>query len=96
MNDETMKELGFEFEDGIAKLTKQAEGAIPNGTMVEKINSKPGEDGHDDGALARVMGSLLIPPGMTFPWGEAKYLYCVTWKDDPAKRPVFIVDWRVK
>lgn len=61
----------------VAFTRKQASGAIPNGVMVEKVNSEQG-DTHSDGARATVVGS----------WGPVdelpgRYFYFVEWEDVP-------------
>jgi hypothetical protein len=67
--------------------TGQAEGALPNGTRVRKINSKP-DDTHRDGALATILGSLAVP--------ESSHIgYFVEWDDLPGV-PVAIADFRVE
>jgi len=59
----------------------QAEGAIPNGTRVEKVKSDP-DDGHQDGDTATVRGSIS-----TF---ENRYLYAVEFDDVPGVKIVII------
>ncbi len=63
----------------VAFTSKQAPGAIPNGAVVEKVNSEPGDD-HTNGARATVVGS----------WGPIdddrlpdRYFYFVEWEDRP-------------
>jgi hypothetical protein len=60
---------------------EEAEGALENGTRVRKIGSRPRE-GHQDGALATVLGSVIAP------WGPG-YGYFVEWDDRP-REAVFI------
>jgi hypothetical protein len=68
----------------------QAEGAIPNGTRVRKINVEP-RDAHPEGAEAVVVGS--IGPA---PWkGKMTYGYFVEWDDTPGI-PVFITGTRIE
>lgn len=70
---------------------EQAAGAIKNGAIIEKINSKPG-DSHTDGARAKVMGSMgpIDLPGLGMMYG-----YWVEWEDAPGF-PVMITGNRVK
>lgn len=51
--------------------TEQALGAIPNGSVVAKTNTKPG-DGHQDGDRGKVIGSVAV---------DGRYLYFVEWDD---------------
>lgn len=68
-----------------AYTTKQAPGALPNGTRVSKVNSKP-DDTHQDGALATVLGSIGV---------DEVIAYFVEWDDLP-DIPVGIAGYRVK
>jgi len=77
--------MGLVFEPG------QAEGAIPNGTVVEKCNSMPG-DGHPDGARATVLSSQ--GPHAVAGFGPM-YGYFVQWDDVP-EIPVFIAGIRIR
>lgn len=78
--------------DGLVVCTKQAPGAIPNETIVEKIKSTSG-DGHPDGSRAKVIGS--IGPGTLSETGETIYGYWVVWEDVP-DRPCFIASVRIR
>ena len=69
-----------------AFTTEQAPGAILNGTVIEKINSKV-LDGHPDGSLGKVIGSLGPMVGT--------YAYFVEWDDMPGV-PVGIVGSRIR
>lgn len=55
--------MRFSMEDGLMLTRQQADGAIPNGTLIVKINSEPG-DGHPDGSLGtgRDAGSIAGAP----------------------------------
>jgi hypothetical protein len=67
----------------------QAEGALSNGTRIEKTNSEPG-DGHCDGAAGTIIGSIaaMVVPG---------FVYFVAWDEEPgAGLPVGITEGRVK
>lgn len=67
----------------------------PQGTLVEKINSVPGEDGHQDGALATIVRALgPFPPVVAEQCGST-YGYFVEWNDFPGI-PVFIGGHRVR
>ncbi len=69
--------------------TDQAEGAIPNGTLVAKVNSEEG-DTHGDGARAKVLGSIGPVAGLPDP-----YAYFVEWLDLPGV-PVGIAGHRIR
>lgn len=69
----------------VAFTTEQAAGAWPNGTRVQKKNSKT-DDGHADGALGTVLGSI----------GAGGLLgYFVEWDDRPGL-PVFTAGPRLE
>ena len=86
--------MNIVWETGPVVYTKnQAEGALPNGTRIEKVNSEPG-DGHPDGAVGTVIGSIgpAVIPG--FP---DRYVYFVVWDEAPgAGLPVGIRELKVK
>lgn len=63
----------------------QAPGAIPNGSRVRKVASDPG-DTHQDGALARVLGSIHHP--------QVGFGYFVEWDSHP-RAAVFVAGPRV-
>ncbi len=67
----------------------QAPGALPNGALVEKLNTEPG-DTHRDGARAVVVGSLGPYDGLPDPYG-----YFVEWDDIPGV-PVAIGGHRIR
>ena len=69
----------------------QAEGALPNRTRIEKVNSEPG-DGHQDGAAGTVIGS--IGP-VEIPGFSDRYVYFIEFLDEPFL-PVGIREGRVK
>lgn len=62
-------------------------GALPNGTLVEKIATDPEGDKHEDGAKAHILGSAAHPDG--------GLTYCVEWEDMPGL-PVWIGEGRIK
>lgn len=68
----------------------EAEGAIKNGTTVEKVNSD-GSDGHRDGALGTVIGSM----GPLADSAPDRFVYCVEFMDAPHV-PVWIVGHRIR
>ena len=77
----------------IAYTTSQAEGALINGARIEKTNSAP-RDGHQDGALGIILGSLgpVEIPGFT-----GRYIYWVVWDAGPAAGlPVAIREGRIR
>ncbi len=76
---------------GAAMVTDQAPGALPNGTIIEKIGSKEG-DAHPDGARGKVLGS--VGPKEVLGHGKA-YAYCVEWSDTPGV-PIFVISTRVR
>lgn len=69
---------------------KQAEGAYPNGTKVQKCNSTTG-DHHHDGAQATVLGSI----GPRTVDGFTGYAYCLEYDDYPGV-PMWIRSDRVE
>ena len=71
--------------------TKEAPGALRNGTIVEKVNSEPG-DRHQDGAQGTIMGSVgpVDVPGI-----PTRYAYFVVWDDMPGV-PVGIAGHRIR
>ena len=81
-------------------LVGLAEGKLPNGTRVRKVNSRPG-DTHQDGAPATIVGALgpageeikaeLKQRGLR----EVEWVYWVIWDDLPGV-PVAITDTRVE
>ncbi len=71
--------------------TNQAEGAIPNGTVIEKVGSEGG-DAHKDGARGRVLGS--IGPSKV-PGYDDVYAYFVVWDDMPGV-PVGVRELRIR
>lgn len=72
-------------------MTKQSPGALLNGTIIEKVNSEPG-DGHPDGTVGEIVGSMdeaFIPA-----LGRRMRAYFVKWGDFMA--PVGTADFKVK
>lgn len=76
----------------------EAEGAIPNGAAVLKVNSEPG-DGHPDGSVGIVVGSLdvgdLDTSGLPAGMPKVKFLYWIEWKSRP-RHAVGIIDHKVR
>ena len=80
-------------QDPVFHTKNQAEGALPNGSRVEKVNTSPG-DGHQDGAMGKIIGSVETPGVPGFP---DRYVYFVAWDEDPgAGLPVGTREGRVK
>ena len=71
--------------------SKEAPGALRNGTIVEKVNSESG-DSHQDGARATAMGS--VGP-VDIPGVPTRYGYFVVWDDMPGL-PVWIAGHRIR
>lgn len=81
-------------------LVGLAEGKLPNGTRVRKVNSSAG-DTHHDGALGTVVGALG-PAGEEIKaelrrlgLREVEWMYWVVWDDLPGV-PVAITDTRIE
>jgi len=84
---------------GVNVLIGLAEGNIPNGARVVKVNSEPG-DAHQDGTLGTVVGALeanvevraeLRRQGVK----QIEWMYWVKWDDVP-EIPAAIADYRIK
>jgi hypothetical protein len=71
---------------------KQARGALPNGTLVEKCNSRPLDD-HQDGSRGTIVGSLGRESGLMGSY--AGHFYFVEWEDHPCI-PLGIADYRIR
>lgn len=98
MDEAIAAKLGIANEDGwIGAFTRQqAEGAIPNGTTIVKVNSAEG-DRRSDGALGVVLGSIdgsLIDPDVVKHVG-ARVMYFVEWRGFP-RHAVSIVETRIR
>lgn len=72
--------------DAAAYTTDQIRGAMPNGTIIEKCGSGPG-DGHQDGDSGIVLGSIGTCPSL--------HGYFVAWSDNPSL-PVFVASHRIR
>lgn len=78
----------------------QAEGAIPNGTPIVKVNTEQG-DINPTGTKGIVLGSVPVdlPPNILERLSEAarqaKFFYFVEWESTPGV-PVGIGDWKIK
>lgn len=72
-------------------IVGKEEGEWPNGTIIKKRNSEPG-DGHQDGDQGVVVGALSIPEKLKFP---DKWFYWVKWDDMPDV-PVGVREHRIK
>lgn len=93
-----MKQPRIGYERGwIGAFTRdQAEGAIPNGTVIVKCASED-EDGNPNGALGVVLGSI---DGMLFDREmckrfDARFMYWVEWQMRP-RAAVAVVDRKIK
>ena len=80
--------------------TQQAEGAIPNGTSVEKTNAEEG-DLHPNGSKGKVTGSIavdqsMIDESMPERLKSVKFGYFVKWDESPVDQAVFCLDYKVK
>lgn len=72
----------------------QAEGAILNGSSVEKQNSEEG-DLKVNGTIGTVVGSIKNPKENQSEENRfAQFIYWVKWSATGA--PIFIVDWKLK
>lgn len=79
--------------------TQQAEGAILNGTRVQKCASEP-DDGHGDGDLGTVVGSMgPFDPSQALididPRFNCSYGYFIEWDASPGL-PVFTAGFKVR
>jgi hypothetical protein len=77
---------------GIIFTSQEAVGAFPNGTRIKKHSSED-EDGHADGELGTVVGSL--GPMQPEPKFNCKYGYFIEWDTTPGV-PVFTAGFKVK
>jgi hypothetical protein len=85
--------IKWEVRSGHIYTLDQAEGALLNGTRVEKVHSAPG-DAHRDGARGTIVGSAgtLEVPGFA-----DRYAYFVKWDDGPyAGVPIGIRESRLQ
>ncbi len=76
---------------GFVYTSHQAEGAMRNGTLVEKQNSEA-KDGHPDGERGKIVGSMGPLDG---PVMGCRYGYFVMWDGTPGI-PVFTMESKVK
>jgi len=84
----------------IAWMPGEADGAIPNGRPVVKVDGD-GADMHAVGARGTVIASHLVTPEIlakmlaASPGTRAvKFMYFVAWDDNP-KIPVGVSDWKI-
>ena len=79
-------ESEYRLPDGSCAVftIKQAEGAMTNGTIIEKINSK-NEDTNPDGTKGKIVGSFKIVNTIH---------YFVQWKEETI--PINILEHRIK
>lgn len=80
-------------------MSGQAEGAIPNGTRVEKQNAESG-DTHPNGSIGTVTASVAVPPSVMKDAPDnikdVKFGYFVKWDGSPIPFPVFCIDRKIK
>ena len=87
-----MKAPKFEQIGEVLFTRDEAPGAIPNGTLIEKCQSRSG-DGNPDGTRGRVVGSLGPAPHPDT--GELVLGYFVHWDNFPII-PVFVCGDRIR
>ena len=71
---------------------QEAEGAIPNGTVIRKCDAEEG-DGHPIGAMGVVIGSLAADPRNELPtskllemeprFRDSQFAYFIEWRGEP-------------
>ncbi len=71
-----------------AFTTEQAEGALPNGTRIEKTKSEP-KDATPGGTPGTILGSISHPGVM-----NGAIMYFVEWDDRP-KVAVGVMGWKL-
>lgn len=88
--------INFTEEPGwVGVFTRnQAEGAIPNGTRIEKSEGEAG-DSNPIGATGTVLGSLPAPDGMPAKFAHVKHFYFVEWDNYP-KQACGVLDYKIK
>lgn len=80
-------------------ITNQAEGAIPNGTVIVKVNTEK-DDANPIGTKGKVLGSLPvnITPEERAKLPEAgrdsRFFYFVEWESTPGV-PVGVTSWKI-
>jgi len=91
-----MKEINLITEEGLEGTftREQFKGAIPNGTKVKKVNSQA-NDGHQDGALATIVGSIGTPKPIEVQGITVRCAYFVIWDDMP-KRVVGVSEHKLE
>jgi hypothetical protein len=72
---------------GVAYITDQADGALPNGTRVVKCTFEKG-DKHAIGDLATVIGSIRHPT-------DPRMFYFVEWDDMPGV-PIGVIGTKIR
>ena len=71
---------GWDYSGTIVFTRDTAEGALANDTRIRKVLSEPG-DGHQDGALGAIIGSM--GPFNLHGFPNIRYLYFIEWDDMP-------------
>lgn len=85
VDDAEANKLGLGYHPGYRTpfCNKQAPGALPNGTVIVKHNSKA-TDATKDGSLGKVLGSIgPTPEALKAMFPGVNYFYWVEWNDDP-------------
>lgn len=70
----------------------EAEGAIPNGSRVVKVNAQEG-DGSPNGTPGIVVSSISVPPDMREEY-NASFVYFIDWGERGI--PVFTIENKVE
>lgn len=76
-----VKGKGVPDGDVVLCTREQAEGAIPNGTVIRKVTDAPG-DRHRIGDRGIVLGSMKMPRELDS-LGRGGFLYFIDWEDEP-------------
>lgn len=75
-----------ELRPGVWYSTHQAEGALPNGAVVQKTNSEYG-DGTPEDTLGKVVGSIPVPAEVVemarHAGKDVRFFYFVEWDNNP-------------
>lgn len=73
----------------------QADGAIPNGTPIQKINSED-KDAHPNGSRGVVLGSVDLRGLGPTPAGcmPTDFVYWVEWQEKP-KHAIFVIGSKI-
>jgi hypothetical protein len=84
-------------EHGIVFTGQEAPGAVSNGCRIVKVNSEPA-DGHPDGSLGTVAGSIAVPDEMRANMPphlrDVEFVYFIKWDSYP-ELPVFVIGRKI-